>query len=929
MARENWHRMTPDEVERRMKTDRNTGLEPKICHSRLNRFGKNTLFSPIKTEAKLCVRTVLTDPSLLVLVLICIIALFFRRFSTALSVLLILLLSTAVTAATLIKSNRIKEAMSSYSAPKARLLRGGQLMFADASTVVPGDILLLEKGDIIPCDARLLQSSDDFTVLTYLRDDKKRESYVLTKKDAAYVYGENEERHVLKRVNMVYVGGVVHTGCATAVVTETGKDTYLGSVAGPHCLASDVGEPWFLSSLQRHMNRYSLWMCAALLPITVIAVLVGRGRTDIFDILLLVFSLVASAMNEQLGAMGRMICACGVIRASMETTGDSAAIIKNYRSLDDLSKVQELFLMGDTAISDGVLHPYTAYVGDVLYHGKNLDDPAVHSLYELAYLYEQAIRKQPMPYFGDAQRPLTTGLNELGRLLSYDAESLAIRTAFLPSYTHRDRGVKAAIRSLGQPGEWERGGRFTIFRTTDPDEISGCQYYRRGGEDIPMGEKEHLLMIHIYRQLVDQGAYVVCYFREQEGAKIFEGFLAFREHFDQGAQEMRRRLTENGVRVSLFLSDESRHTLNHLLNSGWIESEQEVVRASEARQNGGLLRFFRGRRVFLGFSEEEIVSLIGKVRESGRVTASLGLRHGEAPLMNPADICFSCDISDYSPDAATEHRFVPLADDNVTVAQCDQSVRRNADVLIHRVDVEGGGLSGILNAIDSARSMNFRMMLAMQYLLIVQILRLTAVAVPLLFGMCIVSPAFLLLSSVVVDLGFVMVMAFYRCSSEVTREPQKEEAFFRHPIRSRPDWAVASVLCGLLLFLLAMIAHWTKMAPSGRQNCLFVFLALFLTQLTCLLCLLRTAGPINGRLQGHLVSAGLLLLTVSIVALIVIIPPFSGAFGGGRFRLPMLLLAVLPPIGLIGFFFLSCRYRASLTRKIWKRIRKFKGSREV
>ena len=179
-TKEPWHTMRAVEIERRLKTDIRQGLSPRIGRSRLEHYGYNELFWPVPCDLKTCIRRILSDISLWVLVIVCLVALCFSRFATALSILLVLASSCAVSVAAYVKTNRIKESMSRCSVPHVHVVRGGEVVRCSAGLLVPGDILLLEAGDVIPCDARLLVTEGGFTVRTCVIKESGETEYVTT-----------------------------------------------------------------------------------------------------------------------------------------------------------------------------------------------------------------------------------------------------------------------------------------------------------------------------------------------------------------------------------------------------------------------------------------------------------------------------------------------------------------------------------------------------------------------------------------------------------------------------------------------------------------------------------------------------------------------------------------------------------------------------
>ena len=123
------------------------------------------------------------------------------------------------------KAEKSLEALRNMSAPHAKVLRDGQETVIDASAVVPGDILLLEAGDFVPADARLIQSAS----LKCEESALTGESVPVEKRADAEV---GDDAALGDRINMVYSGCSVTYGRARAVVTQTGMNTQIGKIAG-------------------------------------------------------------------------------------------------------------------------------------------------------------------------------------------------------------------------------------------------------------------------------------------------------------------------------------------------------------------------------------------------------------------------------------------------------------------------------------------------------------------------------------------------------------------------------------------------------------------------------------------------------------------------------------------------------------------------
>lgn len=223
------------------------------------------------------------------------------EFFEPLLILLIVILNALMGVVQESKAEKALEALKSMSAPHARVLRDGREKVIDAIGLVPGDIILMEAGDFIPADARLLQSASlksEESALTgeSVPSDKDADSEV--KEDAPL-----GDRH-----NMVYSGCSVTYGRARAVVTATGMDTEMGKIANLLEGAEDTKTP--LQERLAHLGKYlgiiALIACAI---IFVIGIVSGMHLMDIF---MTAVSLAVSAIPEGLPAIVTIVLSIGV-----------------------------------------------------------------------------------------------------------------------------------------------------------------------------------------------------------------------------------------------------------------------------------------------------------------------------------------------------------------------------------------------------------------------------------------------------------------------------------------------------------------------------------------------------------------------------------------------------------------------------------------
>ena len=215
-------------------------------------------------------------------------------------------------------------ALGKMTAAKATVLRDGQRMRLAAAQLVPGDIMLLEEGDRIPADGRLIQTAALQTGEAALTGES-----LPTLKDPAAIH---EDVALGDRDNMVFSGTAVTSGRGKAVVTATGIKTEMGRIAG--LLKSAPRE---ITPLQKELNRVGKRLgviviaIAVVMIITIILVEKVRGLSAFFDVLILGVALAVAAVPEGLPAIVTAVLALGVRRMARRN-----AIVRHLTAVETL-----------------------------------------------------------------------------------------------------------------------------------------------------------------------------------------------------------------------------------------------------------------------------------------------------------------------------------------------------------------------------------------------------------------------------------------------------------------------------------------------------------------------------------------------------------------------------------------------------------------
>lgn len=199
------------------------------------------------------------------------------------------------------KAEAALEALKNLAAPTAKVIRQGILQTVDATNLVPGDIIIIEAGDYIPADARLLEAYS-------LRCDESMltgES-VATEKDAGFICEDISP--IGDRVNMIFTGCSVAYGRGKAIVTSTGMETEMGKIATMLKSTDDAITPLQarLASLGKSLGFIALGICAIIFVFGIIM------SIPVLEIFMTAVSLAVAAIPEGLPAIVTVVLALGV-----------------------------------------------------------------------------------------------------------------------------------------------------------------------------------------------------------------------------------------------------------------------------------------------------------------------------------------------------------------------------------------------------------------------------------------------------------------------------------------------------------------------------------------------------------------------------------------------------------------------------------------
>ncbi len=317
-----WHALQAQEVVGELETNMQTGLAEEEAGSRLDKYGKNAVEGGKRKSYIKMLLSQFLDPLVVVLIVAAVITLLLRHYIDSTVIFVVVIVNAIIGFVQEERAESAIEALSKMLKSEAVIIRGGTSRKLTADNVAPGDVILLQSGDKVPADIRLVET----------KNFQANES-VLTGESAPASKNTNpveEDVMIADRKCMAYSGTLVTNGSARGVVTATGNATEIGKISSLINEAPDISTP-----LTRRLAKFGLWLSIAVVIVSVatfgLGVVFGQDMVEMF---LASVAIAVAMIPEGLPAIVTIILAVGVRRMA-----DRNSIIRTLPSVETLGSV--------------------------------------------------------------------------------------------------------------------------------------------------------------------------------------------------------------------------------------------------------------------------------------------------------------------------------------------------------------------------------------------------------------------------------------------------------------------------------------------------------------------------------------------------------------------------------------------------------------
>ena len=667
-----WYQISETEALAQLKTGR-SGLSREEAGKRLKEYGKNRLR---ETKQKAWWQVFLEQfQDLLVQILIgaALVSIASGNRESAIVIFAVLLLNAVLGTVQHEKARKSLESLKALSAPSAQVIRGGRRQKIPASEVVPGDILVLETGDLAAADGRILESYSLFLNESSLTGEAES-----AEKSQGVLSGQ---RAVGDQINMVFSGSLVTGGRGLAVVTATGMDTEIGKIAE---LMNDTEEKE--TPLQISLDQFSSRLAMAIMGICLAVFLLGLYRgSRILDAMMFAVALAVAAIPEALGTIVTIVQAMGTQRMAKQN-----AIIKDLKAVESLGCVSVICSDKTGTLTQNKMSVQAVYENERIVDlvsgsrtgksGKQREQGKGEiSVMEAAVLANNGEIVNGTEYLGS---PTETALLQMAADQGINISAVRDRWSRLEENPFDSKRKRMSVLCRRKDGK-----QFLIVKGAWDVLMPRCTQIEKNGKKSPITARD-IQNIKSQNEKWGQEGLRVLAFAYRTGGKTndeteltFIGLAAIVDPPRPEAKEAVKKAREAGIRPVMITGDHPEtakaiaEKIQILLPGETVVTGSELDQMTDGELNGKLEDISVCARV----SPEHKIRIVEAWQRKGKVVAMTGDGVNDGPALKKADVGVAMGLegTEVSRDAAS----MILSDDNfasiISAVENGRNVYRN------------------------------------------------------------------------------------------------------------------------------------------------------------------------------------------------------------------------------------------------------------
>ena len=719
------------------------GLSTQQAQERLAKYGPNKLKEAEKPTLLQRFLTQLKDPMLIILLVAAAVSAVTgmlaneNEWAEVIIILAVVLLNAILGVIQESKAEAAIEALQTMTAATCKVLRDGKMVVLPSTELVPGDVVLLEAGDAVPADGRIIENAS----LKMEEAALTGESVPVNKALEALGLAEGQDEVPLgDRKNMCYMGSTVVYGRGKAVITTTGMETEMGKIAGALAATAEEETP-----LQRKLDELGTLLSKLVLGICVFIfafnLFMARGELSqaghtlsvILETFMVAVSLAVAAIPEGLATVVTVVLSIGVTKMSQRN-----AVIRRLTAVETLGCTQ--IICSDKT---GTLTQNKMTVVD---HTGDTQLVAT----AMALCSDATLNEEHQAEGEPTECALVNFAYSVG-LPKQDLEKATPRVDEAPFDSGRK--MMSTVHAVD--------GAYVQYTKGGPDVIlSRCTHYYENGEIKPMtGEKQHAIMVE-NKAMADRALRVLAVAKRDWATKPADNtpefleqdlvFLGLTGMIDPVRPEVKDAIAEcrsAGIRAVMITGDHKDTAVAIAKELGIITDASQAITGAELNDisDDELCEAVKQYGVYARVQPEHKTRIVNAWKANGAITAMTGDGVNDAPSIKSADIGVGMGIT--GTDVTKNVADMVLADDNFAT---------------------------IVSAVGEGRRIYDNIRKAIQFLLASNMSEVLGVFSATLMGFTLLNPVHLLFINLVTDCFPALALGMEEAEPDTMNRPPRD-----------------------------------------------------------------------------------------------------------------------------------------------------------
>ena len=833
------YRQSVEEVLEELKTT-DKGLTQREAAARQEKYGPNKLKEAAKATALQRFFKQLKDPMLIILLAAAAVSaatdfIAGESFTESIIILVVVLLNAILGVIQESKAEAAIEALQTMTAAKCKVLRDEKTEVLESSNLVPGDVVILEAGDAVPADGRLIECASLKIEEAALTGESTPENKTVETIAKDVTLGDRE--------NMCYMGSTVVYGRGKAIITSTGMNTEMGKIAGVLSKTEQEETP-----LQKKLSQLGKMLSKAVLGICIfifIFDLIVSGEFTIQSVLknfMVAVSLAVAAIPEGLATVVTVVLSIGVTNMSKRN-----AVVRRLTAVETLGCTQVICSDKTGTLTQNKM-TVVEHTGDT------------KALAEAMTLCNDAVFEDG----GAKGEPTEAALVNFGAaegIIKSELEKMQPRVAEAPFDSGRK--MMSTIHKCGDA--------FVQYTKGAPDEVlRRCISYEQDGKILPMTEEKRREILDKNHSMADKALRVLAAAKRNwnavpedvtpENLEQDLCFIGLTGMIDPIRPEVKAAIAEcrsAGIRPVMITGDHKDTAVAIARDLGIISGPEQAITGAELDKlsDEELDKAVENYGVYARVQPEHKVRIVSAWKHRGAVTAMTGDGVNDAPSIKSADIGIGMGIT--GTDVTKNVADMVLSDDNFAT---------------------------IVSAVGEGRRIYDNIRKSIQFLLTSNLSEVLGVFLSTLMGFTLFNPVHLLFINLITDCFPALALGLEKAEPDTMKRPPRSSSDGIFSGGMAGDIAYQGILITVITLVSYIIGHSMEVGhfaiPHGVSHD-----GMTMAFLTMSMCEIFHAFNMRSQRKsvfklGHNIVLWMAMLgSVALTTIVLEVPAVANAFG--------------------------------------------------